>query len=54
MQKKEFKLGSKEIKRVIPPMGGCFAVDTITAEGKKVGYMYREKPYRHAFEPPEE
>src|SRR5439155_10155099 len=24
--------------------GGCFATDAITVQGRKVGYMYREKP----------
>jgi len=44
--KKKFKLTAEEIKRVIPAMGGCMAVDRITVEGKKVGYMYREEPSR--------
>lgn len=25
-------------------LGGCFATDMITVEGRKVGYMYREEP----------
>jgi len=27
-----------------PNRGGCFASDRITVDGRKVGYMYREKP----------
>ncbi len=39
---KKFKLSAEEIKQHIPNMGGCFATDMITVQGKKVGYMYRE------------
>lgn len=28
----------------VSPMGSCFATDTITVDGMKVGYMYREEP----------
>ena len=41
---KNFKLNAEEITRVIPQMGGCFATDMITVDGKQVGYMYREGP----------
>jgi len=42
MTEKIFKLKAEEIKRVIPPMGGCMATDKITVDGLKVDYMYRE------------
>ncbi|MBY9005962.1 MAG: DUF2185 domain-containing protein [Candidatus Lokiarchaeota archaeon] len=42
---KEFKKKKEEIKQLIDPMGGCIASDKIIAEGKKVGYMYRDKPH---------
>ncbi len=44
--KNKYKLRVEEIKRLIPALGGCLAVDKITVEGKKVGYMYREEPSR--------
>ncbi|WP_017733053.1 DUF2185 domain-containing protein [Nafulsella turpanensis] len=43
--KKEFKLKANEIKRLLPPMGGCMATDKITVEGLQVRYMYREDPF---------
>lgn len=41
---KKFKLNAAEIVRLIPPMGGCIAPDTITVDGLKVKYMSREEP----------
>ena len=41
---KLFKKKASEIKRLIPPMGYCFATNLITVSGEKVGYMYREMP----------
>ncbi len=41
---KKFRLSADRIKELIPPMGGCFATDRITVDGKRVGYMYREEP----------
>ena len=41
---KEFKLKTSQIKEIAYGFGGCIATDMITVEGKKVGYMYREKP----------
>lgn len=32
------------MKALAEGIGGCFATDAITVEGRKVGYMYREKP----------
>ena len=40
---KRFKIPAAQIKRLIPPLGGCLATDHIVVEGRKVGYMYREK-----------
>lgn len=42
--KKKFKKDASEIKPLIPSMGYCYATAMITVEGKKVGYMYRERP----------
>ena len=39
-----FKKKDNEIKSLIPPIGYCLASNSITIDGKKVGYMYREKP----------
>jgi hypothetical protein len=41
---KAFKIPGDQIKELIPNLGGCFATDRITVDGKKVGYMYREEP----------
>jgi len=43
-RKKNFKLNVAEIVQLIPNMGGCFANDTITVDGKKVKFMYRDTP----------
>ncbi|MDR1055630.1 MAG: DUF2185 domain-containing protein [Prevotellaceae bacterium] len=39
--KKIFKLKAENIKRLVSPMGGCIATDTITVDGLQVGYMDR-------------
>lgn len=41
---KKFKLQPDQISELIPNMGGCIAPDTITVDGLRVGFMYREKP----------
>ena len=41
---KKFFLPREQLKRLIKPMGGCFATDRITVDGCKVGFMYREVP----------
>lgn len=41
---KVFHIKGDAIKRLIPNMGGCYASDRITVDGKQVGYMYREEP----------
>jgi hypothetical protein len=43
MKPKNFRLKPEQIIDLIPAMGGCFATDRITVDGKKVGYMYREE-----------
>jgi hypothetical protein len=44
MPEKQFKIAAGDIKPLAEGRGGCFATDAITVEGRKVGYMYREKP----------
>ena len=44
MTEKQFKISASAIKPLVEGLGACFATDTITVEGRKVGYMYREKP----------
>lgn len=41
---KTFKLRADQTKPLVQYRGACFATDRITVEGKRVGYMYREKP----------
>jgi hypothetical protein len=44
ISKKRFALSPEQIKPLAEGIGGCFATDMITVEGRKVGYMYREEP----------
>ena len=44
MAEKQFKIAGSDMKPLAEGRGGCFATDMITVEGRKVGYMYREKP----------
>ena len=39
---KLFKKKPAEFRKLVPPMGYCFATDEITKGGKRVGYMYRD------------
>ena len=41
-----FYLSKEQIKKIYVSNGpqGCYATNRITSDGKKVGYMYREKP----------
>ncbi len=41
---KKFKIKKEEMKPLAVGYGACIASDMITVEGKKVWYMYREKP----------
>jgi len=44
MSEKRYKLAPDEIRPLIPGLGGCFATDSITVDGRPVGYMYRDDP----------
>jgi hypothetical protein len=41
---KGFKLKPEDIKPLATGRGACIATDMITRQGKRVGFMYREKP----------
>jgi hypothetical protein len=41
---KKFRLAAEQIKPLAEGHGGCFASDTITVDGRKVAWMYRESP----------
>lgn len=43
MDNKKFKIISDGIKELVPPMGGCYATDSITVEGNKITVMIRDK-----------
>ena len=40
----KFALRADQIRPLAEGHGGCFAMDMITVEGRKVGYLYREEP----------
>ena len=42
MSQKKFAISKKNIRPLVPAMGGSFATDRVMVEGKKIGYMYRE------------
>ena len=44
MAQKQYKIAGDDIQPLVQGIGGCFATDLITVEGRKVGYMYREAP----------
>jgi hypothetical protein len=44
MAKKRFWLRADQVRPLIPNRGGCIASDSITVDGRLVGYMYREGP----------
>lgn len=46
MSQKKYAIPKENIKKLVPDMGGAFATDQIMVDGKKIGYMYREKPDR--------
>jgi hypothetical protein len=41
----QFKIKAEDIKPLVEGFGGCFATDMITVDGKRVNFMYREKPH---------
>jgi hypothetical protein len=43
---KRFYIPKEQVKRLLPPMGGCFITDRVMVDGLKIGYMYREQPNR--------
>lgn len=43
-RRRRFALCADQIKPLVEGRGGCFATDMITVTGRKVGYMYRERP----------
>lgn len=44
MAQKRFKLRAEDIKPLAEGHGACICADTITVEGRRVGFMYRDKP----------
>ena len=42
---KQFALHATAIRPLAPNRGGCIAPDTITVDGRKVGFCYREAPH---------
>lgn len=44
MGEKHFKLKADELKQLVQDRRGCFAPDSITVEGLKVKFMFRDKP----------
>ena len=42
--KKQFRLSADQIRILVTGYGSCIASDRITVDGKRVGYMYRERP----------
>ena len=45
MGEKKFAIPGERIRRLVPRMGWCLAVDSIMVDGREVGYMYREVPH---------
>jgi len=43
MIEKGFRIAGRDIQRLTPHAGACFATDRITVDGERVGYMYRQK-----------
>lgn len=44
MTEKQFHIRAEDIKRLVQHNGSCIATDTITVDGRPVGYMYHEPP----------
>ena len=42
--KKAFRIHADQIQPLACGYGACIATDTITVEGRRVGFMYRERP----------
>lgn len=43
-RKKSYRLAADQIQPLATMHGACIASDMITCEGRKVGFMYRQKP----------
>jgi len=43
----KYKLKPDQILKLIDSTEGCLASNRITIDGFKVGFMYREEPYRN-------
>jgi hypothetical protein len=41
---KRYFLSADQVKPIAEGYGACIASDSITVQGQKVGYMYREEP----------
>ncbi len=44
MPQKHFRLRADEFRPIAPNRGHCFATNSITVDGYRVGFMYREQP----------
>lgn len=44
MPERQFKLRAADIRPLAPDRGGCFATNSITVDGRRVGYLSREPP----------
>ena len=44
MEQKRFRLRAEDIKPLAEGHGACIATDAITVDGRRVGFMYRDKP----------
>jgi hypothetical protein len=42
--KEQFKLSASDMKPLVTAYGSCAAMDRITVEGLRAGYLYREAP----------
>jgi hypothetical protein len=47
-QRKKFLKSADQIKPLATGRGGCIATDQILVRGRRVGYMYRERPDNEA------
>ena len=42
---KKYAINDKDMKQLVPDMGGALATDSITVLGNKVRYMYRDEAW---------
>jgi hypothetical protein len=43
---KKYHIKAEDIRPLATGRGGCVATDAITIEGRKIGFMYRDRPDR--------